>query len=67
MKVNRKKTGQNDSKFSQLHKTIAFIVEKNEFDTPETAQIDKIVQYVPEDCKDNFFHTFEHRCEYDIF
>ena len=33
---------------------------------PESDATDYILDKVIEDCRDNLFHTFEHRCVYDI-
>ena len=65
MNVNRK-TGHINSIFFKRRERFDFIVEKFEFDKPETTRTDVTVRDVIEDCKDNYSHTFEYTCEYDL-
>ena len=65
MNVNRE-TGHINSIFHKRRERFAFTAKQYEFDNPEFNQIGNMLKDVIKDCKDNYFHTFEYRCEYDM-
>ena len=42
------------------------IVKEYEFDNPPTTRIDSLIDNSIIDCHNNFFHTFDHICGYDL-
>ena len=42
------------------------IVEKYEFDKPLIQKVDSIFDDCIKDCHNNYFHTFDHICEYEL-
>ena len=42
------------------------IVKEYEFDNPLIQKIDSIIDNSIRDCHNNYFHTFDHICEYDL-
>ena len=42
------------------------IVKEYEFDNPLIQKIDSLIDNSIRDCHNNFFHTFDHICEYDL-
>ena len=42
------------------------IVEEYDFDKPDIHEIDYLLDDKIKDCRDKYFHTFEHRHVYDI-
>ena len=43
-----------------------FIVEEYEFNKPLIQKIDSLIDNSRRDCQKNFFHTFDHICEYAV-
>ena len=60
------KTGHINSKIHKRRERFAFTVKNYDFDILEINQVDNILKDVIKDCKDEYFHTFEFRCEHDI-
>ena len=65
MNVNSK-TGIIRSGFDKCRERFAVNVKKHELDNLEFSQRDKILKDVITGCKENYFHTIEYRCDYDI-
>ena len=42
------------------------IVKEYEFDKPPIQKIDSLIDNSIRDCHNNYFHTFDHICEYDL-
>ena len=65
MNVNSE-SGHINSNFHKRREVFALIFEKLDIDNPEITQIDNIFEDVFKKCKDEYFQTFEYRCQDDI-
>ena len=43
------------------------VVKEYEFDNPLIQKIDSILNKSIGDCQHKYFHTFDHKCEYDLY
>ena len=65
-KNNNTNSGHINSNFHKRGERFAFTIRKNEIDNPEKNQKDNMLEGVIKDWKENWFHSFEYRCEHDI-
>ena len=43
------------------------IANENEFDNPSIQKLDSLIDNSTRDCHNDCFHTFDHKCEYDLY